>query len=406
MDFDIEVPENSTPQKTQPKQAQPSQPQQPQQASTGVDLPDVEFGSKQDSPAYVVEPDAKQLAVKFGIIGAGQGGGRLADSFYQIGYRRVCAINTTEQDFLGLQIPQQNQLVLKEAEGGAGKDPSKGKKALNATSEEVMTLMRHSFGEDIDRILITVGSGGGSGTGCAEGLVRLARYYLRQLGKEEKVGMIVSLPKHTEGGKVQENAYNMLTELRPQIEAKKISPFIVTDNEAIHRMFPNVSAKMFWQTANRNTVGLFDIFNVLACQKSQYVTFDKADYSSILDSGIIVFGATKLDSYSHDTDISDGLRNNLKRTLLADADLTKASCVSAILCAPDQILGVLPQSHIDLAFTTLERILGGEHRNLLVHQGVYETNKMGLFLYTMVGGLEIPEARLKIMKARSGVMED
>ena len=60
-----------------------------------VDLPDIEIGDSEDDGQYVVEPDVKELAVKFGIIGAGQGGSRLCDTFFKMGYRRVCAINTT-----------------------------------------------------------------------------------------------------------------------------------------------------------------------------------------------------------------------------------------------------------------------------------------------------------------------
>ena len=368
-----------------------------------VDLPDIEVGGSTES-FCVAEPDAKNLAIKFGIIGTGQGGSRLADSYYQIGYRRVCAINTTSQDFLGLTIPEHCQKVL-EAQGGAGKDPSKGWESLKNSQEEVLNLMRHSFGEDIERIIITVGAGGGSGGGSAIPLFKLAKYYLAQLGKPEKVGMIVTLPKRTEGGKVQANAYRLLTDLKALAESKAISPLVIVDNESIHQMFPNVSAKTFWNTANKNIVGLFDIFNVLACQKSQYTTFDREDYRSLLDSGSILFGATKLESYTKDTDISDGLRSNLKKTLLAEAEITTATHVAAILCAPDSLLNILPQAHIDLAFTTLERILSGANRDVMVHQGIYEAKRMGLYLYTMVGGFSIPEERLNLMKARAGLLE-
>ena len=331
---------------------------------------------------------------------------RLADTFWQIGYRRVCVINTTAQDFLGLSVPKEKQMVLRSTDAGAGKNPNKGRQSLTASTEEVLNLMRHSFGEDIDRIIVTIGAGGGTGTGSAVGLYKLAKYYLQNLGKEPKVGMVVTLPKKTEGGKVQGNAYRLMEDLKILADVKALSPFIVVDNEAIHQMFPNVSAKKFWTTANRNTVGLFDIFNVLACQQSEYVTFDAADYQTVLDSGVLVFGATKLDTYQKDTDISDGLRTNLKRTLLADADITEATHVAAILCAPDKLLDILPQAHIDLAFATLERIMGGENRDLMVHQGVYEAKKMGLYLYTIVGGLSISEQRLNLMKMKAGLFED
>jgi cell division GTPase FtsZ len=400
-DFDIDVPSNPT----EASQAAPAPVNNTQTAVSGaIDLPDIAIGSRQSAPQRVTEPDAKDLAVKFGIIGAGQGGSRLADTFWQIGYRRVCALNTTAQDFLGLTIPAVRQRVLS-SEGGAGKDPSRGADILAENHEEIMNLMRFSLGEDIDRILITVGAGGGTGSGFALGLVRLARYYLKNLGKEDNVGIVISMPKKTEGGRVQHNAYHLIQALRPMIEQNQISPVVIVDNESINQMFPNISAKQFWATANKNIVGLFDIFNVLACQQSAYVTFDRADYKSVLDSGILIFGATKIDSYKYDTDIADGLRINLQRTLLADVDISKATHCAAILCANDAVLSVLPQNHIELAFSVLERILGGEGKNLVLHQGVYESKRPGLFLYTMVGGLKLPEKRLELMKLRSGMPE-
>lgn len=398
-DFDIDVPSN-IPVAPAPADPQPNNPV----LDGAVDLPDV-LSPTQAGPTKVAEPDLKDVAVKFGIIGAGQGGSRLADTFYQVGYRRVCAVNTTAQDFLGLSLPPRLQKVLS-AEGGAGKDPNRGAEILAANHEDVMNLMRHAFGEDIDRIIVCVGAGGGTGSGFTLGLLKLAKYYMKQLGKPDKVGIVLSLPKKTEGGRVQFNAYHLVQSLKPQIEEKQLSPVIMVDNESIHNMFPNVSAKQFWATANKNIVGLFDIFNVLAKQQSAYVTFDRADYQSVLDSGTIIYGATKIDSYKQDTDISDGLRLNLTRTLLADVDVTKATHVAAILCANDAVLNILPQSHIELAFTTLERILNGEGRSLVIHQGVYEAKKQGLYLYTMVGGLKLPEKRLELMKFRAGIEEN
>lgn len=395
--FDIDVPEEEAAPQAAPQAAPLLDPM------SAVDLPDLDYSEKVAGPQNIVEPDAKPLAVKFAIIGAGQGGSRLADTFYQIGYRRVCAINTTEQDFLGLSIPKSNQMIIS-AEGGAGKDLAKGEKAIRSHTEEVMNLMRRAFGDDIEHIIVTVGAGGGSGSGCAETLIKLAKNYFAQIGKAPKVGLMMSLPKYSEGGMVQANAYKLVNKLKPHIESKEISPVIITDNESIYQMFPNVSAKHFWKSANKNTVGLFDIFNVLANQQSEYTTFDRADYRSMLDSGVLVFGATKLTRYQSDTDISDALRKNLQKSLLAEGlDLQEATHVTGIIAAPDSLLEVLPQSHIDLAFETLERVLGGQNRNLMVHQGVYEASNSGLFLYTMVGGLKIPEERLNRMKAKAGL---
>jgi hypothetical protein len=191
--FDIEVPSNPNP---APTPAQPVAPVANTPTQTAVELPDVEMAPQQDSKS-LVEADKKAVAVKYGIIGAGQGGSRLADTFYGFGYRRVCAINTTPQDFLGLTLPEDRQLVIS-SEGGAGKDAKAGENALKGASEEVMNLMRRSFGDDIEHIMVCVGSGGGSGTGAAIGLIKLAKYYMRQIGKKRRLAsspLFLSSPK-------------------------------------------------------------------------------------------------------------------------------------------------------------------------------------------------------------------
>lgn len=359
------------------------------------DIPDIDLNARPGGSEFKAVPDEKPLAINFGIIGSGQGGNRLADAFYQLGYRRVCAVNTTSQDFLGLGIPPENQLVFKNDWNGAGKDPVRGAKAAEASSEEIFNLMRHSFGEDIERIMICVGAGGGTGTGSLVPIIESAEFYMKKIGKVPKVGVVVSMPKSTEGGKVQSNAFTCLKFLEDMTKEKRLSPVVLADNDAINKMFPDASVKDFWQIANKNIISLFDIFNILACQQSQYTTFDKADYENVLDSGLIVFGATKLQNYKRDTDISDAIRNNLTRTLLADLDITKSTHAAAILCAHGDILGLLPQKAIDQSFEALSRVLKkGESNSLTIHQGVYETKKMAMFLYSMLGGLEMPKERM------------
>ncbi len=46
-------------------------------------------------PAAIQDTFDYDVAVHFGIIGSGQGGSRIAQSFWDLGYRRVAAFNTT-----------------------------------------------------------------------------------------------------------------------------------------------------------------------------------------------------------------------------------------------------------------------------------------------------------------------
>ncbi len=58
--------------------------------------------------AYVEETkkieDEFDGAFNFAFIGAGQGGGRIAETFHKFGYRRVCALNTSPPRFEYLEF--------------------------------------------------------------------------------------------------------------------------------------------------------------------------------------------------------------------------------------------------------------------------------------------------------------
>ena len=48
--------------------------------------------------------DECEAAFKFAFIGAGQGGSRIAEAFYNLGYRKLAAINTAQQDLNTIKL--------------------------------------------------------------------------------------------------------------------------------------------------------------------------------------------------------------------------------------------------------------------------------------------------------------
>ena len=86
----------------------------------GIDLPDIPLPD--DDPVEEgVTDDFNDAAFNFAIVGVGQGGSRLAESFWNLGYRRVGIINTAQQDLSLIKIPEANKLLI--GDGGAGKNP-------------------------------------------------------------------------------------------------------------------------------------------------------------------------------------------------------------------------------------------------------------------------------------------
>ena len=81
--------------------------------------------------------DRDVVGFKFGFIGAGQGGGKIVESFHQVGYARVGVINTADQDLASVNIPHKFKFGEQQ---GAGKDRSVAKKAFINQREDVVAL--------------------------------------------------------------------------------------------------------------------------------------------------------------------------------------------------------------------------------------------------------------------------
>ena len=353
-----------------------------------------------------VEPEKQELkdkdvvGFKFGFIGAGQGGGKLAETFSQIGYARVGVINTADQDLATISVP--NKFKFGEQQG-AGKNREIAKQAFLSQKEDIVDFIKQSVGTDIDRIFVTVGAGGGTGAGvCTELVKTVHEYQATHKASSPYVGLILALPKLSEGKKVSQNAYDTLKEACELVEKKVISPLIILDNERINNLYPKLSVNKFWQVANANICSLFHLFNNIITKNSQYSTFDTNDFRTVLDSGIIVFGAINILNFSNEAEISKAVRDNLKRNVLCgELDLSTGSTAAAVAIGDEKTLDSIPQEYLDNAFNQLNRTL---KTNSTVHQGIYKGAKEGLAMFTTIGGISTPTGKLEaLLKASQQV---
>lgn len=370
---------------------------------SGIDLPDL------DTEPHVVDEggdrdDSFESAVRMAFIGAGQGGGRIAEAFAKLGYARICGVNTTNQDLDSLDIPEGSKLVIGNNRGGAGKDPEEGRIAANESAEDIMDLMMRSWGEGVEQVYICVGAGGGSGTGSWPKLVELVHEYCRSTNIEKPsgkhIGVIMTMPKRSEGARVQANAHRAIKEAMELSKNGHISSLVLVDNAKIHELFPKLPVKRFWHVANQNFAAVLHTFNLLAAQHSAFNTFDRADYRNVIRNGIMIFGMTRVHHWQGTEDISQAVRRNLANTLLADGfDLSKADMAGAIVVAHDSILEEIPMENIDYAFNSLGRVLGNE--GITLHNGIYEGRQEGMRVFTIISGLEAPKERMDELEALS-----
>jgi len=347
-------------------------------------------GEVKDYHVHDIEDDV-DVSFRFCFLGAGQGGSRLAETFSKLGYNRVAAINTASSDLNSLSLKQ--KLCVGEG-GGAGKDPAVAAQKLAENREDVIDFMRYSFGESFDRIFICVGAGGGTGSGMVTPLVHLAKEVQELVKtKEKQVGVILTLPKKSEGAKVNGNAANTLRNVYSLVSSGLVSPLIILDNEKVVSLYPSVAVSKFWNVANSNLAGLFHLFNLTSAKDSSYTSFDKNDYKGILNSGLILFGASPVKDWHDPVQISRTVRENLRSNLLSTGvDVSTGNTAGVIMIGGTEVLDNLPQSHIDQALDQLNRMLKS---GSTVHGGVYSGDKPSLNIFSVIGGLAQPDGKLR-----------
>jgi len=374
----------------------------PTSAFGAFELPDLPL----ETYELAEEEDISQVqnetngATDYAIIGTGQCGGRLAEAFYNIGYKKSLVINTAEQDLETVKLPDEHKMLIGTEGSGAGKDMRNGEAAAKKASQAIFDRMRRIFG-NCDHIMVCAGAGGGTGGGSLGTIVAAAKKYIEFIkagDPDKRVGVVMTLPTSGElrSGNIKLNARNVLNDMATSAYKKQISPLIIVDNDKIGRLYRNLSPKAFWPTVNGTVAGLFDIFNKLAKLNTEYTTFDPVDYRSIMEcGGCCIMGLTKVGDFSHETAISEALSTNLEKTLLAGGfSLESSTYAGSIAVCGTQVMetpGV--QDSINYGFDTVNNLVG----DATLHRGLYENpnDKDSLKVYTVIGGLEPPKELMK-----------
>lgn len=121
----------------------------------------------------LVKPDSARIA-KIKVLGIGGGGGNAVSSMIEgdlISGVEFIAINTDAQVLLANKAPTKLQIGEKITKGlGVGGNPDTGSQAAEESSEKIKELLI-----DSDMVFITAGMGGGTGTGAASVIAKLAK---------------------------------------------------------------------------------------------------------------------------------------------------------------------------------------------------------------------------------------
>jgi cell division protein FtsZ len=160
--------------------------------------------------------DTSSLFARIKVVGVGGGGCNAVNRMIEKGLQGVdfVAINTDAQALCRSGASQRVHIGEKATRGlGAGGVPEVGTKAAEESEAALMEALR-----DTDMIFVTAGMGGGTGTGAAPIVARVAR----SLGALT-IG-IVTLPFSFEGKQRAQNAMAGVSELKEGVDTLIVIP--------------------------------------------------------------------------------------------------------------------------------------------------------------------------------------
>ena len=174
------------------------------------------FAKKDESTGndQVQRPPVNPTKIK--VIGVGGGGGNAVNRMIKAGLSGVefWLMNTDLQVLEYGQTKNRIQLGSKSTSGlGAGGDPSVGEKAAEETRDQIVQAL-----DGADMVFVTAGMGGGTGTGAAPVVAKIAK----ELGALT-IG-VVTKPFSWEGKKRQNQANQGLEKLREAVDAVIVVP--------------------------------------------------------------------------------------------------------------------------------------------------------------------------------------
>ena len=216
------------------------------------------------------------------VIGVGGGGSNAVNHMYNQGIKGVEFVicNTDLQALQSSPVPSKLQIGTTLTEGlGAGANPEVGKDAALENKEEIRNLLS----ENTKMVFITAGMGGGTGTGAAPIIARVAKDLdILTVG-------IVTQPFKFEGKKKLFIADSGITELKENCDT-----VLVIVNDKLREIYGNLPVtKAFAEADNVLTTAAKGIAEIITV--SGYVNVDFEDVKTVMkDSGAAVMGSSTI----------------------------------------------------------------------------------------------------------------
>ena len=250
------------------------------------------------------------------VIGVGGGGSNAINHMFQQGIKGVDFVicNTDAQALENSTVPIKIQLGVGLTEGlGAGANPEVGEQAAIESEMDIKQML----GTNTKMIFITAGMGGGTGTGAAPVIAKMAREL------DILVVGIVTIPFQFEGKMRNEQAQKGVDRLRAQVDS-----LIVINNNKLREVYGNLGAKAGFSKADEVlATAARGIAEVITHHYTQNI--DLRDAKTVLSkSGTAIMGSATASGTSR---ANEAISKALDSPLLNDNKITGAKNVLLLI---------------------------------------------------------------------------
>ncbi|AWX45298.1 Cell division protein FtsZ [Flagellimonas maritima] len=264
-------------------------------------------------------PKNKSNVIK--VIGVGGGGSNAINHMFQAGINGVDFVicNTDAQALQNSPVPNKIQLGVSLTEGlGAGANPEVGEQAAIESMEELKTMLEQTT----KMVFITAGMGGGTGTGAAPVIAKIAREM-----DVLTVG-IVTIPFQFEGAMRNKQAQLGIEKLRSNVDS-----LIVINNNKLREVYGNLGFKAGFSKADEVlATAARGIAEVITHHYTQNI--DLRDAKTVLsDSGTAIMGSS---AASGSARAGEAIMKALDSPLLNDNKINGAKNVLLLIVSGTQ----------------------------------------------------------------------
>lgn len=240
------------------------------------------------------------------VIGVGGGGDNAVNYMYRQNIPNVNFVvcNTDEQALKMSPVPNQLILGWDVTHGrGAGNDPDKGRQCAEASADEIRAL----FDSNTEMVFITAGMGGGTGTGAAPVVARIAK-------EEGKLTIgIVTVPFLFEGKKKIMKAFEGAKEMQKHVDA-----LLVINNENLIEIYPDYDFFNAFEKADDTLANAARSISEIISEEC-YINVDFEDVKATLkESGTAIISTAYGEGKNR---ISSAISNALHSPLLKKHDI-------------------------------------------------------------------------------------